>query len=80
MTKISGWPAIERSGSTSTLPLRSTFAPALAPSIRPSGDACTPAAQITVRQATRSTLSPCLIVSISSVMSLTVEPGAHRHT
>ena len=52
-TKISGCPGSEQSGST-TRPARSTLAPvAIADHAGPSGDACTPAAQIFVRASMR---------------------------
>ena len=50
----SGCPGRVRSGSTSMRPARSTCAPHAAASFPASGEACTPAAQITVRAAIRS--------------------------
>src|ERR671928_153344 len=47
-TCTSGWPGRVRSGWTATRPARSTSAPDCSPSSRPSGLACTPAAQIFV--------------------------------
>ncbi len=57
-TNSSGYPGSEQSGSTATRPARSTSAPARSASIRPSGEACTPAAQIFVRASMRPGPSP----------------------
>jgi hypothetical protein len=43
ITKISGWPGTDRSGSTMTRPMRSSGAPI----VLPSGEAATPAAHTT---------------------------------
>ena len=51
-TNTSGWPGRVRSGSTEMRPARSSSAPVASASIVPSGDACTPAAQMTVWEAT----------------------------
>ena len=50
----SGWPGSVRSGSTAMRPARSVSAPVASASVAASGDACTPAAQTTVRAAMRS--------------------------
>ena len=63
MTEISGWPASERSGSTVTRPARSSGAPRVAPS----GEAATPAAQMTVFAARRS--SPTCTPSASTPLT-----------
>ena len=78
MTKTSPWPGIVRSGSTWTRPARSSGTP----SDRASGDAATPAAQITVRAAIRSrpmpTPSASIAVTIWPVRTSTPRPASCR--
>ncbi len=64
--KTSGWPGSVRSGSTLIRPARSTSAPHASASLPASGDACTPAAQITVRAAMRSVVPSFRVTSTPS--------------
>ena len=52
---------------------------ALAPATRPSGEACTPAAQRTVRAAMRSLVPPRCRVTLSASMAVTRVCVQHRH-
>ena len=66
----SGWPGSVRSGSVAMRPARSTSAPLCSASIAASGEACTPAAQTTVRAAMRSV--PSLVVTSTPFASMPV--------
>ena len=73
-TCTSGWPGSVRSGSTATRPARSTSAPDCSPRIRPSGLACTPAAQIFVAALIRRDLA----VGVLDLDAVGVDVGHHR--
>ena len=78
MTKISGCPGSEQSGSTANLPPRTSSSLAASAKAFPSGDPVTPAAQITVREGINSsrpftdTFAPC------SETSSTRTPERHK--
>src|SRR5262249_34310675 len=71
MTKISGWPGTVRSGSTRTLPPRSSLAPVASAMTLPKKEASTPAAQITVEQRMVSSLSARFTVTTFELTSVT---------
>ena len=76
-TNTSGWPGSVRSGLTLIRPARSSGAPVCSDRVRPSGLACTPAAQILVTVSIRSTRPSLYFISMPrSSTSVTIAPSS----